>query len=179
MPFEITVDTAARVLLVRYSGEVGMDDRLRLARQVLEKAQATGIFRWLLDFRRAQSRGADPSGTRCMADEFTSRFPPGVRMAYLLTYDHQLDDSLEKLLRARGVPVERFRDLDAAMTWLQAVDDDVAATAESTALTRAPRGSPASNPASPTVSPAPTLPTGCQRPARSRRSASSRPYSNT
>ena len=43
MPLEIVVDTASRVLRARYSGEVGIDERMVFARQVLEKAQATGM----------------------------------------------------------------------------------------------------------------------------------------
>lgn len=120
MPLEIVVDTVARILRARYSGEVGMADRQAFARQVLEKAQRTGIYRWLLDFRQAQSRGADPTDVKDMADEFTPQFPPGVRMAYLLRYDHQLDDALESVVRSRGVQVERFHDLDEAVAWLQA-----------------------------------------------------------
>lgn len=131
MPLEIVVDTAARILRARYTGEIGVADRHGFARQVLEKAQRTGIYRWLLDFRQAQSRGSAPAEIRRMADEFTPQFPHGVRMAYLLSYDHQLDDSLESIVRSRGVLVERFHDLDAAVAWLQAGDTDAANAPES------------------------------------------------
>lgn len=140
MPFEIVVDTDARILRARYTGEVGMDDRRRFARQVMEKAQRSGIYRWLLDFRQAQVRSADPDDIVRMADEFSPRLPPGVRMAYLVMYHHQLDDSLEGLMRDRGVQVERFHDRETAVGWLQ--DDDAggpAAPPATTMLSRALR----------------------------------------
>lgn len=137
MSFEIVVDTAAHILRARYTGEFGMRDRVVMARQVLETAQRTGIYRWLLDFRQAQSRGADPAEVKDMADEFTPQFPPGVRMAYLLMYDHQLDESLEAVVRSRGVQAERFHGLDAAIAWLQAGDPEPVEAPESAGSKRA------------------------------------------
>ena len=129
MPFEIVVDAVARILRARYSGEVSLVERAALARRILHEAERTGIYRLLLDFRDAQARGADPAEVGRVADELTSRLSPDARLAYLLRYDHQLDDSLEVAARSRGVRLERFVDMAAAVAWLQADDQSPAAEA--------------------------------------------------
>ena len=120
MPCEIEVDKVAGIVHARFSGEVGLDERLAIARKVLDEAARIGIYRLLLDFRDAQSLGSNPQSCKVIADHCTPRLPPDARLAYLLTYDHQLDGTLEALMRARGVLAERFGDIGAAMAWLQA-----------------------------------------------------------
>ena len=120
MPLEIVVDNFARIVRARYTGELDIGERISLARRVLEEARRTGIFRWLLDFREAQALVGEQAQVTRMADEFTPQLPDDTRMAYLLNYDHQLDGSLESLVRGRGVHVERFRDLGQAIAWLRA-----------------------------------------------------------
>ena len=122
MAFEIVFDPVARVLRARYSGEVTLEERLGLARRILQDAERTGVYRLLLDFRDAQSRGADPQEVGRVADELSARLPGDARIAYLLRYDHQLDDSLEVAVRSRGVRIERFLDMTAAVAWLQQDD---------------------------------------------------------
>lgn len=125
MPFEIKHDRAAGILHARYGGVVDMAQRIALARRVLAEAERTGSYRWLLDFRDAQSLVAEEADVARMADEFSPQLPAGTRMAYLLRYDHQLNAALEDSMRSRGVPVERFHDADAAIAWLQATGDGV------------------------------------------------------
>ena len=120
MPFEIAVDTAAGIVQTRYSGEVGLDERLTVACRMLEEAERIGSYRLLMDFRNAQSLSGDPDSCKVIADHCTPRLPSDARLAYLLTYDHQLDSTLESLVRSRGVLAERFSDARAAKAWLLA-----------------------------------------------------------
>lgn len=122
MPCEIVVEEVDRLIHVRYSGEVTLEERLAIARKVLDDVERTGIHGLLLDFRDAQSLGKDPADCTRMADHCTPRLPQDARLAYLLRYDHQLDESLETLMRSRGVQVERFHDAATATAWLQGAE---------------------------------------------------------
>ncbi|HEU4813723.1 MAG TPA: hypothetical protein VFS99_05795 [Xanthomonadaceae bacterium] len=138
MPFEIVVDEVAGIVRTRYSGEISLDERMAVACQMLVEAERIGAYRLLMDFRDAQSLSGDPESCKLIADHCTPRLPPDARLAYLLRYDHQLDGSLEALVRSRGVRAERFNDANAAMAWLQApdqVDFDAIAEADTTVPT--------------------------------------------
>jgi len=137
MPCDIQVDPVARVVHARYRGEVTLKQRHEMAGQVLARAEAGGFDRVLLDFRAAQSLESDPDATRRIADTYAPRIGPDMRLAYLVRYDYQVDPSVEALGRERGVRVERFNDLDAAMAWLQERDTPVA-TPEATGAAAAP-----------------------------------------
>lgn len=120
MSCEIVVDPNTGILRARYSGEMSLDDRVACARRVLEEAERSGCYRLLLDFRAAHARVAKLADAVRMADEVTPRLRPGARLAYLMTYDHQIDDSVGTLIRSRGVQVDRFIGLEDAVAWLQA-----------------------------------------------------------
>ena len=123
MPHEITVDHDARRVRVRYTGEITLDDRLVIAREVVAVVQATGIHCVLLDFRGAQSLGARPEAIARIVDQCMPGLPPGARLAYLVQYDHQVDGSVEDLARSRGYQVERFQDQASALAWLGEASD--------------------------------------------------------
>lgn len=120
MPFRIVVDTSARIVRVRYRGDVSPDDRLVFAEQVMDEADRAGMHRLLLDFRDAQSLGGRDEDFRWVAEVCAARFPPHARLAYVVRYEHQLNERLEALIRARGVQVGRFLDVAKAIAWLQA-----------------------------------------------------------
>src|SRR5690606_13200886 len=120
MAFEIVVDSVAGILRARYTGEVGLDERVSFARRLLHEAERTGIRRWLLDFRGAQARVGRPDDVERMADELALRIPLDARIAYLMTHLHQVDDEVGALLRSAGIEVERFTDPGRAITWLRA-----------------------------------------------------------
>ena len=119
MAFEIVVDTAAQILRARYTGEVGLGERMALGRRVLEEAERTGIYRILLDFRSAHARVGNVDDVGRMADMVAPSLPFDARLAYLMTHQHQVDDAVGELIRTRGVEVERFTDPDVAVAWLQ------------------------------------------------------------
>jgi hypothetical protein len=145
MAYEFTVDQDRKLLIVRYSGAVTVAERQAAAEHVLGEATSPDLRRVLLDYRRATSFATDVASNRKRA-----LYRPGMlggrraRVAWLVTYDHQLDPTVERLLHDQGVPNHRFRDQDAAMRWLLEPD----AEAQSDA------------PASAGFTPAPGKPTG-------------------
>lgn len=123
MAHEIIVDTDARVLRVRYMGQIGLDERRRIADEALDTAGAAGLHRILLDFRDAHALATDALA----ADRMVARLAPRIacaRVAYLVKYDHQVSDVLEELARQRGIAVARFHDLGDAMEWLGGTGPD-------------------------------------------------------
>ena len=119
MPFDIVVASAAGILRARYTGEVGLDQRVSFARRLLDEAERAGIHRWLLDFRGAHARVGRRDDVVRMADELASRIPLDARIAYLMTHRHQVDDEVGGLLRSAGLDVERFVDPGKAVAWLR------------------------------------------------------------
>lgn len=117
MAHEIIVDADARVLRVRYLGQVGLEERRRVAYEALDTATAAGFHRILLDFRDAHALAIDALA----ADRMVANIAPlivGARIAYLVKYDHQVSDVLEQLGRQRGIAMARFHDMGAALKWL-------------------------------------------------------------
>lgn len=125
MAYEITLDREARILRVRYTGEVSLDERLVIAGQVLGVMQTTGVHRVLLDFRGAQSLGAKPEAVARIVNQCMPHLPADARLAYLVQYDHQVDSSVEDLARSCGYQVDRFHDKEVALAWLQEGSDSV------------------------------------------------------
>jgi len=119
MSYAFTVDERLGLLRVRYDGEVGMVERGRAVRELMEAAARTGLDRMLIDFRSAHSRPEDPREVMRVVDAYAPQVPAQARLAYVLRYDHQLDEAFEVFARERGVRAERFLDLDAALRWLQ------------------------------------------------------------
>ena len=132
MPCELVVDDVAGILHARYSGEVTLDHRLDISLQVVDRLERERIHRVLLDFRSAQSFGNDPDGCRRIVEACLPRLDPRVRLAYLLNYDHQVDPSVESLVRQLGINARRFQDRERAMAWLAEPDAPVPAGAEGT-----------------------------------------------
>lgn len=120
MPHVIEVDAVAEIVRACYSGDVTLDERLEVARRMLGEAQAACFHRLLLDFRNAQSLAGDPEGVRRIADYCMPLMGPNTRLAYLVRYDHQVNETLEHMVHSRGIQVARFKDHRKAIAWLQA-----------------------------------------------------------
>lgn len=124
MPYEVVVDQERQMLWVRYSGVVTFAER----RAVAELAMNGGgrdLHRFLLDFRRASTPSTDAASVMAL-EEYLAAAAAGrqLRAAWLVTYDHQLDRAIEGAARDAGIEIERFRDYDAAVAWLQRPEPD-------------------------------------------------------
>ena len=148
MPHRITVDPVAGVVHARYLGEVTLEERELIIGAALERSREAGLSRILLDFREAHTAGADEAAYDRVAAYWAPRLMQS-RLACLVTYDHQISNRIEQLVRARGVAVERFHDFDAAMAWLAEPDGDA--------------GDAAGPPAAAAQAPPPTDPRRVQR----------------
>jgi hypothetical protein len=108
------------VLWVNYAGVVTLEQRRQRFRETVERALETDCFRVLADFRRAHALEHDPGISTeiaaLIAEHVAGR---DVRIAWLVRYDHQLDDQLERSIAALGVATGRFQDRDRALAWLQ------------------------------------------------------------
>lgn len=120
MPYDYVVDQERQMLWVRYSGTVAADERRAAAEHILSQPANREVRRVLLDYRRATSLSMDDAASTALADYLAAHFGDrGARVAWLVTYDHQLDPVVEGKSQARGITSERFRDLDEAVAWLQ------------------------------------------------------------
>lgn len=119
MPYDFVFDKERQILWVRYSGMVTVADRQAAAEHVLGEATGPEVRRVLLDYRRATSAPTDEASGATLADYLGDKLGErGARIAWLVTYDHQLDPVVEGKTRAHGVANERFRDFDEAVAWL-------------------------------------------------------------
>jgi hypothetical protein len=119
MPYDYVVDQERQMLWVRYSGTVAADERRAAAEHILSQPGNRELRRVLLDYRRATSLIMDDAASTALADYLAAHFGDrGARVAWLVTYDHQLDPVVEGKSQARGITSERFRDLDDAVAWL-------------------------------------------------------------
>lgn len=144
MPYDYLVDQERQILWVRYSGTVTAGERLAAAEHILSQPGHRELRRVLLDYRRATSLSMDDASSTALADSLAAHFGErGARVAWLVTYDHQLDPVVEGKSQARGITSERFRDLDGAVAWLQR--GEPAATPE-TPADAAPEPQPAGTP---------------------------------
>lgn len=119
MPYDVVIDQERQMLWVRYSGTVTVAERHAAAENVLGQGGGPEVRRFLLDYRRATSSSTDEASGEALADYVVGRLgKPGARVAWLVTYDHQLDPMVEEKMRKRGIANERFRDMDEAVAWL-------------------------------------------------------------
>lgn len=143
MPYDFVVDQPRQMLWVRYSGTVTAAERYAAAAHVLPQAGVRELRRVLLDYRRATSLSMDDAASTALADYLAAHFGErGARVAWLVTYDHQLDPMVEGKLQERGIASERFRDFDEAVAWLQEAAEPVADANESPATEPEPAGPP-------------------------------------
>ena len=131
------------ILRVRYSGQVGIGERRIVAERIFGSPAYAGVNRFLLDYRLATHLVSDPGTARQTARYLAERLRGrDARVAWLVTYDHQLAHEVEQLAHEFGVVNRRFRDYDAAIAWLAGVETDaVAETAEPEVL-GVPGGTP-------------------------------------
>ena len=123
MAYDITLERDGRILWVRYSGQMDINERRAAAEGVLERAAHAGIGRFLLDYRQATCLVGDEAASQALATYLADKLGHrNARVAWLVTYDHQLSTSVEDLTRSFGIANKRFNDLDAAFAWLDQAD---------------------------------------------------------
>ena len=132
MPYDIVVDQQRQLVWVRYSGTVTAGERRAAAEEVLAKPASRAMRGFLLDYRRATTLGMEESASTNLAEYLAANFSGNdTRVAWLVTYDHQLEPVVEGKSLERGMATKRFRDFDEAVAWLQqgksARGDNVAA----------------------------------------------------
>ena len=127
------------ILRVRYSGQIGIEERRIVAERVFGSRAYDHISRFLLDYRLATHLVGDPGTARQTARYLAERLQGrDARVAWLVTYDHQLAYEVEELAREFGMVNRRFRDYNAAIAWLQRAevrdlaDTDADANADAT-----------------------------------------------
>lgn len=124
MAYDIFLERNGRILRVRYSGRVDIEERKAAAENVLGRAAHDGISRFLLDYRQATCRIGDEPSSQALAQYLAGKLGNRkARVAWLVTHDHQLSASVEDLTRSYGVANQRFNDLDAALAWLEQPDE--------------------------------------------------------
>lgn len=124
MAYDIFLERNGRILRVRYSGRVDIEERKTAAEKVLGRATHDGISRFLLDYRQATSDLGDEPSSQALAQYLAGKLGNrNARVAWLVTHDHQLSASVEDLTSGFGVASRRFRDLDAAFAWLEQPDE--------------------------------------------------------
>ena len=119
MSYQILIEHDGRIVRVRYSGQIGIEERIAAAEAVLGRRTHASINRYVLDYRGATYLPGDEASNRALArylaDMLAGR---DARVAWLMNYDHQLGPSVEKLTGDFGVTNARFYNIDAAMAWL-------------------------------------------------------------
>lgn len=133
----LLVDAPVAVLWVRYSGVVTLEQRRLMFQEALKRALAADCFRVLVDFRAAHALQHDERASNEIASSVAGHVTGrDVRIAWLVRYDHQLDDLVERNIARLGVATARFQDHDKALAWLRAPK---AAPVDDAALRPAPR----------------------------------------
>ncbi|MDG6347774.1 hypothetical protein QAA18_03305 [Luteimonas sp. 8-5] len=118
------------ILRVRYSGQIGIEERRIVAERVFGSRAYDHISRFLLDYRLATHLASDPETARKTAHYLAERLRGrNARVAWLVTYDHQLAPEVEELAREFGLANRRFREYLPAIAWLQRTDTDDGAEA--------------------------------------------------
>lgn len=127
MPYDFVVDQPRQILWVRYCGTVTPAERRAAAEEALSRPGGGELRRFLLDYRRASSLGMDEAASTALAEFLVANLGDrGARVAWLVTYDHQLDRVVEGKSLQRGIATRRFRDFDEAVAWLQESPEPVA-----------------------------------------------------
>ena len=119
MSYQILIEHDGRILRVRYSGQIGIEERIAAAEAVLGRRTHASINRYVLDYRGATYLPGDEASNRALArylaDMLAGR---DARIAWLMNYDHQLGPSVERLTGDFGVTNGRFYNIESAMAWL-------------------------------------------------------------
>jgi hypothetical protein len=143
MPYDFVVDQPRQILWVRYSGTVTPAERRAAAEASLSQPGGRELRRFLLDYRRATSLGMDEAASTALAEFLIANLGDrDARVAWLVTYDHQLDPVVEGKSMQRGIATRRFRDFDEAVAWLQDSPEPVAEANPKPAVEPEPAGTP-------------------------------------
>jgi hypothetical protein len=144
MPYDYSVDKERNFLWVRYSGVVTIAERRAAAEHVLGEVTGPARQRVLLDYRRANSLSIDEATSTALADYLATVLDAGgVRIAWLVNYDHQLDPVVESKSRDHGIASERFHDFERAVAWLTTPDPGAARMPKPKSEAKAPKPDPA------------------------------------
>ena len=120
MPYDFVIDQPRQILWVRYSGTVTPTDRRAAAQDALSQPSGRDLRRFLLDYRRGTSLGMDATASTALAEYLIANLGDrDARVAWLVTYDHQLDSVVEAKSLEGGIATRRFHDFDEAVAWLQ------------------------------------------------------------
>lgn len=113
------------ILRVRYSGQIGIEERRIVAERVFGSPEYDNVSRFMLDYRLGTHLATDIETARKTARYLAERLRGrNARVAWLVNYDHQLAPEVEQLAREFGVVNRRFREYLPAVAWLQRSDDD-------------------------------------------------------
>lgn len=120
MPSFVQLESTAPVIWIRYSGEVSLQERLDTMRKAVARALESNCLRILVDYRSAHSLEHDVRAAEEIARYVAPRLGDReLRVAWLVTFDYQLNSALEHAIRELGIITARFRNRDKAMAWLQ------------------------------------------------------------
>lgn len=144
------VDVPFRFVWARLGGSGELGARHELLEDALNRC-ASGATRLLLvDARAIHAFRDDPVDVLAVAAHVAGRLRDfGIRIAWLVNYDFQLDSAFETALRTAGVMSARFRSRELAMGWLGA---EQSATVDAPVEEVAPVVSEAEPPAEATAS---------------------------
>lgn len=143
MPYDVVVDQQRQLVWVRYSGTVTAGERRAAAEEVLAKPVSRAMRGFLLDYRRATTLGMEESASTNLAEYLAANFSGNdTRVAWLVTYDHQLEPVVEGKSLERGMATKRFRDFDEAVAWLQEDAKPAANAAENADAVAKPAAEP-------------------------------------
>lgn len=117
--FSIRIDEARRVIEVRYSGTITLDDRLQAVETGSRILEETGYRKVLVDLSNAEMAMEPPREESRFADVLSSN--PQLarsRTAFLASPDQSINWFIEVLAKARHYECEHFTDREAAHAWL-------------------------------------------------------------
>lgn len=119
MQVEQEVDGAARVVILRVSGDLGDQDLLLLADRLETAADLEADFSLLVDLRQADGRTVTSVGVYALADRQLV-FRSEARRAVVVPTDlgFGMARMYQMLRDARGTSMRVFRDYDTAVRWV-------------------------------------------------------------
>lgn len=120
MAITYRIDKTAKLIRARVFGEISFDDFRTTLREMLEDPDFDPSFGRLWDVREARTilSGEDVRGIA----EVVRKFVGGRRSAVVAQTDvaYGLARMYSALVEEAGIDTQAFRDMDEAMTWLQA-----------------------------------------------------------
>jgi hypothetical protein len=123
--FSITVDDGRRIVEVRYSGVITLEDRTRAVETGSRVLEESGYRKVLVDLSDAEMVMESPQKDSGFADVLSSNPQlASSRTAFLAGPDQSINWFIEMLAKARHYDCEHFTDREAALAWLAEGADD-------------------------------------------------------